>query len=71
MAHVDKKLQRLEGKVDRAEAVLDHTQRALNAIDTAEQRADHVGHALRRVVILGLIGTAVLAGLMLVRRRTA
>jgi tetrahydromethanopterin S-methyltransferase subunit B len=71
MPNVDEKLQRLEEAVDRAEAVLDRTHRALNAIDAAQQHADHVGATLRRAVILGVIGTAMVVGLMLVRRRTA
>jgi chemotaxis regulatin CheY-phosphate phosphatase CheZ len=71
MPTVDEKLQRLEDAIDRTEAVLDRTHRALNTIDAAQQHADHVGASLRRLVILGVIGTAMLTGLMLVRRRTA
>ena len=68
MPNVDEKLQRLEDKVDRAEALLDRTHRALNAIDAAQQHGDHVGGALRRAVILGVVGTAMVVGLLLVRR---
>jgi hypothetical protein len=67
---VNEKIERLESSVESAQAVLDNAHRVLSAIDQAQQHVEHAVTTLRRTAILVGVGGAVVAGLMLLRRRS-
>jgi hypothetical protein len=66
---VSERIEHFDASVESAQSVLDHAQRALNAIEAAQEHAEHAVTALRRTALVVMVGSAVLVGLALLRRR--
>jgi hypothetical protein len=69
MADVSESIQQLEETIERAQAVLDHAQRALSTIESVREHAEGGMTTLRRAVTVVALGAAVVIGVMLLRRR--
>jgi hypothetical protein len=66
---VSERTEQLETSVESAQAVLDHAHRALSAIEAVQEHAEHAVTALRRTALVVMVGSAVLVGMALLRRR--
>jgi hypothetical protein len=68
MSAATETIEQLEESVETAQTVLDKAHRALSAVETAQEHAEHTVTALRRISIAVVVAGAVFAGLLVLRR---